>query len=74
MHGQEIADELGKRKGEIPSPGTVYPALKILKEFSLVKENKKGKVITYNLTPKGRKVLNIAKRRFCRIFMDVLPA
>jgi len=31
MHGQEIADEIAKRKGEKPSPGTIYPALKNLR-------------------------------------------
>jgi len=28
MNGQDIASELEKRKGEKPSPGTIYPALK----------------------------------------------
>ena len=32
MHGQELADEIAKRKGEKPSPGTIYPALKSLRE------------------------------------------
>ena len=38
MHGQELADEIGKRKGEKPSPGTIYPALKGLKESQGVGE------------------------------------
>lgn len=71
MHGQALADELGKRKGEKPSPGTIYPALKVLKEANLIKENKKGKEIVYNLTPQGRRVLQIAKRRFCKIFVGI---
>ena len=28
MHGQELADEIAKRKGEKPSPGTIYPSTK----------------------------------------------
>jgi len=40
MHGQELADEIGKRKGEKPSPGTIYPALKGLKESGFIKEYK----------------------------------
>ena len=40
MHGQEIAAELEKRKGERPSPGTIYPALKGLKESGFIKLNK----------------------------------
>ena len=30
MCGSELAKEIGKRKGETPSPGTIYPALKAL--------------------------------------------
>ena len=74
MHGQAIADELEKRKGIKPSPGTIYPALRALKDNKLIKETKSGKRITYSLTSEGRKVLDIAKKRFCRIFMDVISA
>lgn len=72
MHGQEIADELGKRKGEKPSPGTIYPALRMLNKEGLIKEKKTGKTITYGLTPVGRRVLEIAKKRFVRIFIGVM--
>ena len=41
MHGQELAKELERRKGEKPSPGTIYPALKALKEAGLIKESTK---------------------------------
>lgn len=71
MHGQEIADELEKRKGIRPSPGTVYPALKSLKEAGLIKERKVGKIITYSLTSEGKKGLKIAKEHFVKTFMGV---
>lgn len=71
MHGQEIALELEKRKGCKPSPGTIYPALKQLKENSLIKEKKEGKIITYSLTQEGKKELENAKIQFCRAFSDV---
>jgi len=71
MNGQEIAKELEKRKGEKPSPGTIYPALKNLKEENLIQEKKSGKTISYTLTKEGRESLKIAKRRFCKIFVDV---
>ena len=71
MHGQEIADEIGKRKGVRPSPGTIYPALKSLKEAELIEEKKIGKTIVYSLTNKGRKVLKTAKQKFCRTFSGV---
>jgi DNA-binding PadR family transcriptional regulator len=41
MHGQELADEIAKRKGEKPSPGTIYPALKSLRERDLLVAKKK---------------------------------
>jgi PadR family transcriptional regulator PadR len=71
MHGQEIATELQKRKGDKPSPGTIYPALKGLKEAGLIKESKSGKAITYSLTEDGKAVLVEAKKKFCRTFTGV---
>ncbi|MCX6814750.1 MAG: PadR family transcriptional regulator [Candidatus Aenigmarchaeota archaeon] len=73
MHGQELAKELEKRKGDKPSPGTIYPALKALKEAGLIREKKSGKTITYSLTEEGERVLRFSKRQFCRIFMGVFP-
>mgnify|MGYP001558247291 FL=1 len=74
MHGQEIALELQKRKGVKPSPGTIYPALKNLKDADFIREKKQGKIITYHLTSDGKRALKIAKKQFCRIFIDVLPS
>ncbi len=71
MHGQEIAKELGKRRGAKPSPGTIYPALKALKEMGLIEEEKKGKTVYYALTPAGRDALKAAKKQFCRTFIGV---
>ena len=73
MHGQEIADEIAKRKGERPSPGTIYPALKNLREIGFIDEKKEGKTIVYSLTPRGQNALKIAKRRFTRTFLGILP-
>jgi len=72
MNGQEIARELEKRKGEKPSPGTIYPALKSLKEEGLIQEKKEGKTISYTLTSEGKQSLKIAKERFCRTFVDLI--
>jgi|SRR3989338_4023661 len=72
MHGQEIAGELEKRKGMRPSPGTLYPALRALRDAGLLKEAKKGKAITYSLTPEGKAGLKRAKEHFCRVFTGVL--
>ena len=81
MHGQALADEIAKRKGEKPSPGTIYPALKNLREAGFIKEEegegedkiKDSKTIVYSLTPRGEGALKIAKRRFTRTFLGILP-
>ncbi|MDO8627770.1 MAG: PadR family transcriptional regulator [Candidatus Diapherotrites archaeon] len=72
MSGKKLADEFEKRKGSRPSPGTIYPALKCLKEAGLIKESKKGKTINYSLTDHGKKEFKKAKLQFCKIFMDVI--
>jgi DNA-binding PadR family transcriptional regulator len=71
MNGQQISDELERRKGCRPSPGTIYPALKSLKEDGFIKETTSDKTITYTLTPSGKKAFDEAKTQFCRTFMDV---
>ena len=71
MHGQEIAEEIGKRKGSKPSPGTIYPALKSLKENKLVEEKQEGKKIIYTITKEGEKTFKAARNVFCRTFTDV---
>ena len=74
MHGQEIADELEKRKGERPSPGTIYPALKALKESGFIQDvaEESGKAINYTLTEEGKKAFKVAKMRFMKTFVDIL--
>ena len=67
MTGAQIAKELEKRKGSKPSPGTIYPVLKELKEEELIScdDNKE-----YSLTEKGEKELRDACTLFCRQFYD----
>jgi len=69
-----LANEIAKRKGEKPSPGTIYPALKSLKDSGFLEEQKEGKIIIYTLTKKGKKALEIAKRKFSRTFLGVLES
>lgn len=68
LTGAEISRELEKRRGNKPSPGTIYPALKELKKSGLVTvdENKK-----YYLTSEGQKELQSACNNFCKIFYDM---
>ncbi|MBU7015975.1 MAG: PAS domain-containing protein [Theionarchaea archaeon] len=67
LKGSEITKELEKRRGSKPSPGTVYPVLKELKDKKLIKpdENK-----AYSLTEKGEKELFSALNYFNMIFYD----
>ncbi len=71
MHGERLAEEIGKRRGEKPKAGTIYPALKDLKEKGLIKGEKKGKIIVYSLTGEGRSAIKHARDYFCRSFEDV---
>jgi PadR family transcriptional regulator, regulatory protein PadR len=74
MNGQEIADEIANRKGDRPSPGTIYPALKNLRLMGFISiEEKEGKAISYSLTERGKNALKVAKRRFTRTFLGVFP-
>ena len=74
MHGQEIANEIERRKGSKPSPGTIYPALKCLKRVGLIREKRVGKTITYKLSEDGKGALKEAKEQFCRTFMGIFPS
>ena len=68
MNGVEIALELEKRKGNKPSPGTIYPVLKDLKDKGLlsIDENKR-----YSLTILGKKELETSLNSFFETFSDV---
>jgi PadR family transcriptional regulator, regulatory protein PadR len=68
MTGAEIAQELQKRRGKKPSPGTIYPVLKHLTEANILKidENKR-----YSLTEKGQKALEAHLDSFINTFYDI---
>jgi len=72
MCGDELREELKKRKGTRPSPGTIYPVLKELKKNGFIEEMPcHGKEKNYKLTKKGRKELQTATKKFCTIFYDM---
>ncbi len=72
MHGEEIAKEIGKRRGEKPKAGTLYPALKDLNNKKLIKRKKTGKIITYSITSSGEKAVKVAMAYFVRSFGDMI--
>ena len=53
MYGQELATEIGKRRGEKPNPGTIYPALKDLASHGLIEARIEGRSSVYQLTKEG---------------------
>ncbi|MCW4052069.1 MAG: PadR family transcriptional regulator [Candidatus Bathyarchaeota archaeon] len=68
MNGQEICEELKKRRGTKPTAGTIYPALKDLRAKSLVEVEKQGRETIYTLTESGKKELEQACTYFCSAF------
>ncbi len=71
MYGQELATEIGKRKGEKPNPGTIYPALKELTNRSWIKAHTEGRNTVYQLTEEGRASLSNSMLYFERAFGDI---
>jgi DNA-binding PadR family transcriptional regulator len=68
MTGTEIAMELEKRKGHRPSPGTIYPVLKDLKDKGLLSVDEQKR---YSLTKRGEKELSIHLNTFFDTFCDI---
>lgn len=70
--GEDLSKEIEKRKGEKPSPGTIYPVLKHLKESGFLNEMKQGKSIIYSLSSEGKSALTEAKKEFRKTFKDIV--
>ena len=68
MTGAEITQELEKRRGHRPSPGTIYPVLKYLTEQNLLKVDDGKK---YSLTKKGNEELEKSLNTFFDTFCDI---
>jgi PadR family transcriptional regulator PadR len=71
MSGQDIANELARRRGTKPTAGTIYPALKELKAKGLVEVRKKGRTTIYTLTEDGREGAKEACNYFCSAFGEI---
>ena len=67
LTGAQLAEEIARRKGSKPSPGTIYPALKDLREKGLISANKQK---VYSLTRKGRIEMEHGLQMFCTAFAD----
>ncbi len=72
MTGAELADEIEKRKGCRPNPGTIYPALRELVRKKAIKISlKEEKEKSYVLTELGKEELKEATNVFCKTFYDI---
>lgn len=73
LSGEEIRQEIERRRGTKPSPGTIYPVLKSLTEKGLIEETaEKGKEKRYHLTKAGQKEVKAATEKFCCLFQDII--
>jgi len=70
-HGDEIAREIARMKGGKPTPGTIYPALKQLRESGAVTSKKEGRKVIYSLTSKGQKGIREAIEYSARLRRDI---
>lgn len=71
MYGQELAVELGRRRGTRPNPGTLYPALGGLEKQGLVVTRREGRKKVYRLTERGRDGAIRACEYFCRAYGEI---
>ncbi len=71
LNGESLAKKIGCRRGAKLTPGTIYPALKKLREKELVSYVKIGREKIYELTPKGKKELKKQYALFSRYFFGL---
>ena len=55
--GDELAREIGERKGTTLTPGTIYPALKRLRRQKLIQYKRVGRKKVYSITLNGKNEL-----------------
>ncbi len=72
MYGQELAEELTKKKGDKLSPGTIYPALKDMVEKGLIKYRNEGRRKIYSITELGIEGFDSASAYFRQEFSEIL--
>ncbi|MCD4666418.1 winged helix-turn-helix domain-containing protein [archaeon] len=70
--GDELAEYIGNKKYGKLTPGTIYPALKFLRENKLIIFRQDGRKKIYKLTKKGEREYKIARRMFKKMFKELL--
>lgn len=74
MHGDEIAEAIGRKTGSKPTPGTIYPTLRKLETRGAVESRREGRKVMYSLTEVGKKGLRDATRYFCNTYGEIFVA
>jgi DNA-binding PadR family transcriptional regulator len=72
LYGSQIAEEIGRRRGDRPNPGTLYPALKELYKKGIINFENAGNRKLYFLTDTGISALNNCRNWFMQAFGDIL--
>jgi DNA-binding PadR family transcriptional regulator len=71
-YGDELAGKIGGRKYGKLTPGTIYPALGLLRKRKLVRAKISGRKIIYSLTERGKTEYRTSKKILNRIFKGIL--
>jgi DNA-binding PadR family transcriptional regulator len=66
--GMDLARELEERRGHMPSPGTIYPVLKVMTQRGLLDVDGEKR---YSLTDEGREELDRSLDHFFSMFFDI---
>jgi len=66
--GMDLARELQERRGHMPSPGTIYPVLKVMTERGLLAVDDEKR---YSLTEEGKEELDQSLHHFFSMFFDI---
>lgn len=74
MYGQELAAEIGRRRGDKPNPGTIYPALKELANRGMIEAQLDGRNNVYHLTARGRASLKNSLEYFRKAFGEIFDS
>ena len=66
--GEDLAIRIGRRKGSVLTPGTIYPALKKLYKMKLIKFKRDGRKKRYELSDSGKVELGSLYKKFSNYF------
>jgi DNA-binding PadR family transcriptional regulator len=66
--GEDLAKKIGRRRGQDLTPGTIYPALHLLRKRKLVTYKRFGRKKVYSLREEGKEELERLYGLFAQYF------